>query len=545
MKEYVVTLKKGQDIEAFYNDMETEGGSLYIPNRAVECKKRRPLSRNTHYWLIDEEAEEIKKDERVLAVDLTPKEKGYKVRLLYTQTSASWDKSVTQDSSDINWGLLRCVEGTQRDGWGYNSTPSVSGSINVTSSGKNVDVVVVDGHIDPTHPELDVNSNGTGGSRVNQINWYSDYASILGTDDIENNYDYNSVDAASNNHGTHVAGTIGGNTQGWARECNIYNISPWEPNLNENEIYDYVRAFHLTKPINPITGRRNPTICNNSWGYSITLPITFVTAVTFRGTGYSNMTFDEATLNDFGIKTDSGNFIVPINETSVDADIEDAIDDGIIFVGAAGNDNTKIAILGDRDYDNELYYDYLGYPYRTNYNRYASPGGTPGVICVGAISNHAVDVKASYSNSGPRIDIYAPGTAIQSSLRDDDFGGIYPSAYFPLDTRSASHYIGKIQGTSMASPQVCGVLACLLEQEPELTQSEALARLLQYCGTNQISDPNLGLNDRNAFDLQGSFNRYLRYINLRQETGAVYPRSTFKPRPFTGAMFPRRKVNYK
>ena len=40
----------------------------------------------------------------------------------------------------------------------------------------------------------------------------------------------------------------------------------------------------------------------------------------------------------------------------------------------------------------------------------------------------------------------------------------------------------------MASPQVCGVLACLLEQEPNLTQTEALQHVVEYSKASQISD---------------------------------------------------------
>ena len=32
-------------------------------------------------------------------------------------------------------------------------------------------------------------------------------------------------------------------------------------------LFDYLRAFHRYKPINPETGLRNPTITNHSWGY--------------------------------------------------------------------------------------------------------------------------------------------------------------------------------------------------------------------------------------------------------------------------------------
>ena len=57
LKEYVVTLQRFEDLDNFYNDMETPGGDLYIPNRSVDVQQRRNVSRNTHYMLNDAEAE--------------------------------------------------------------------------------------------------------------------------------------------------------------------------------------------------------------------------------------------------------------------------------------------------------------------------------------------------------------------------------------------------------------------------------------------------------------------------------------------------------
>ena len=59
MELFQVTLKKGVDIDAFYDDMETPGGAITIPDRKVECGERRPTSRTTGYMLTLEEAQEI------------------------------------------------------------------------------------------------------------------------------------------------------------------------------------------------------------------------------------------------------------------------------------------------------------------------------------------------------------------------------------------------------------------------------------------------------------------------------------------------------
>jgi len=177
MQEYIVTLHNFEDLDNFYEDMETPGGSITIPGRRVDCALRRDISRNTHYMLTEEEAEQVRKDDRVLAVELLPSKLGIEVTPFYTQ-SATFEKTNPFTASYKQWGLLRCIEGSQRSGWGLDGTSAQSATIKTTSSGKHVDVVIVDAHINPNHPEFAVNPDGTGGSRVNLIDWfeYGQYA---------------------------------------------------------------------------------------------------------------------------------------------------------------------------------------------------------------------------------------------------------------------------------------------------------------------------------------------------------------------------------
>ena len=170
LKEYIVTLHKFDDLESFYADMETEGGSEYIPNRRVDCHIRRPVSRNTHYMLTDEEALALRLDPRVLDVELTMEELGIIAGPAgsYTTSSNRWSKSANLSQGDLNWGLFRVFNGSQVSNWGFDGTQNVSGTITMPQSGSNVDVVIVDGMLDPAHPEFAVNANGTGGSRVIQ-----------------------------------------------------------------------------------------------------------------------------------------------------------------------------------------------------------------------------------------------------------------------------------------------------------------------------------------------------------------------------------------
>ena len=225
MNEYIVTCRSYEDLEDLYDDMETLGGSLYIPDRAVDLVHRRAISRNTHYMLTEEEAVEIRNDERVIGCERLASERGLVPDYLWTQTDDFNKTTGTFAGDDKNWGLYRVIEGDTVSNWGSDNTSEITNrTITTTSSGKNVDVVIVDAHINPDHPEFAVNSDGTGGSRVNQFNWFQ-YNSVLGYGS-NGTYTYSSSGASPNsNHGTHVAGTACGNTQGWARDANIYNMA--------------------------------------------------------------------------------------------------------------------------------------------------------------------------------------------------------------------------------------------------------------------------------------------------------------------------------
>ena len=322
MEEYVVTLKSKDDLDEFYDDMETPGGNLYIPGRSVDLALRRPISRNTHYYLTEEEAVQLGNDPRVLSVERLPAALGMKVRSMWTQTSSDWNKSSSNTSSHKNWALLRCTEGVQRSGWGSNATAGQTATVSAVTEGRNVDVVVVDGHMNPSHPEYAVNSDGTGGSRVIQYNWFQhDLGAGTGT------YTYTPYTGtgaeADNNHGAHVAGTIAGNTQGWARSANIYNINPYVN--NELLLFDYIRAFHNNKSINPATGRPNPTICNNSWGYSYSLPINLITNIYYRGAYVGGAPYNYNSLINYGVENWSGYTDTLARYTALEADLEDAI----------------------------------------------------------------------------------------------------------------------------------------------------------------------------------------------------------------------------
>jgi subtilisin family serine protease len=301
-KEYIIVLKNFDDLDSFYSDMESQGSSINsIPDRALICTTRRPMSRGTQYMLTKEECQRISSDLRVESITIHPRYVGAKIGIINSlkeQTSSHFNKSTSVDSNMINYGLLRSYEGHARVGWGSDNITNETGTIKLAQTGKNVDVVIVDeGGADPTTPEYAVNADGTGDSRMIQQDWYQYSQEVLGYQISD--YPFVYTPAA---HSTHVSGTVAGNTQGWARSANIYNIpydcgggADLDVDTAVSHVIDFVRAFHNHKSVNPDTGRKNPTITNHSWGISVS-PFEYIdrthgyrsliTAVNYRGKKY-------------------------------------------------------------------------------------------------------------------------------------------------------------------------------------------------------------------------------------------------------------------
>jgi len=69
-REYIVTLHNAGDATDFIEQMTGSSSVGDIPVRSVTVVNERPFSsRNTHYALTDAEAEQLRNDPRVLAVE--------------------------------------------------------------------------------------------------------------------------------------------------------------------------------------------------------------------------------------------------------------------------------------------------------------------------------------------------------------------------------------------------------------------------------------------------------------------------------------------
>ena len=107
-KEYIVTLKKDVDYDAFNAEMIASTGAGDIPNRTVDVANARLLSkRNTHYALTDAEATALRGDSRVVDVQIPPQDRSDIEIGLNAVQSGSWKKDTSQGvSSDLNLSLI-------------------------------------------------------------------------------------------------------------------------------------------------------------------------------------------------------------------------------------------------------------------------------------------------------------------------------------------------------------------------------------------------------------------------------------------------------
>ncbi|KMS73314.1 peptidase S8 [Streptomyces viridochromogenes] len=105
-----------------------------------------------------------------------------------------------------------------------------------------------------------------------------------------------------------------------------------------------------------------------------------------------------------------------------------------------------------------------------------SPARVPAAITVGATTSS--DARASYSNYGSVLDIFAPGSSITAG-------------WYTSDTATNT-----ISGTSMATPHVAGAAAVYLASHTSATPAAVASALTGGATTNVVTSPGSGSPNR-------------------------------------------------
>ncbi|MBA3534008.1 MAG: S8 family serine peptidase [Ardenticatenales bacterium] len=283
----------------------------------------------------------------------------------------------------------------------------INGHTNSTLAGNgsgsvNVDVAIIDTGIDIDHPDLNV----VGGYNCQRGSSYDD----------------------GNGHGTHVAGTIGAldNTIG------VVGVAPG------------ARLWGVRVLNDRGSGTTSSVICGIDWVASQAATIE-VANMSLGGAGSDNAC---------GGSDAEHNAIC------------NAVNAGITFVVAAGNENTDAANSTPAAFDEVITVSALA-----DFNGLA--GGGAASTC----RTDQDDSRADFSNYGADVDIMAPGVCINSTW----MGGGYNT----------------ISGTSMASPHVAGAAALYKANNPGASPTQVKSAL-QISGNtdwNNSDDPD-GIKER-------------------------------------------------
>ena len=521
MANYWVRLKKNVNLSEAVNSLK----EYYPDNNA-------PLSRGHTLELTSEQAEQVRQLPDVLEVEIeTDVSRGLEY-VLYSSQTSHFNKyrfgSAGDPVSDIdkfpyetlNWGLLDVT--TKPTDWGLNIgednsqsdfTYFLSGTTNIHSDGEHVDIIITDTAVPHDSPEF---GDGSGGTRFVQFDWHTLTSYVqndlgLSTDLLTSSYTYCNHDemhdtttSSSDNHGFHVATTAAGLNNGFAKSANVYSItlpfgSTNKPNSQSTipfaSVFYYIRAFHRTKAINPVTGRKNPTIVNCSWGGSVdptSLSFTNISSITIDGTSYSNSSPLTNGWNLASMVWETGiglNKRISVYNTLRAGHLDDCDEDGIVIVAAAGNDNQLVVNSDHAGYNDAFAYGGAD-PLYYKKNQWEN------AITVGSMGAYRNNTRAESSNFGSGVDVYAPGENILASVSIDT-GAAWPVSAkedwrdlnYGNDSGGNNHYVTFMSGTSMASPQVTGVLACHAGSTTKIryTKSDAKKYLAQTSDTNRLS----------------------------------------------------------
>ncbi|MFH9014274.1 S8 family peptidase [Streptomyces sp. NPDC017943] len=136
--------------------------------------------------------------------------------------------------------------------------------------------------------------------------------------------------------------------------------------------------------------------------------------------------------------------------TALDTAVRNSIASGVTYAVAAGNSNTSASS--------------------------SSPARVAEAITVGATTS--TDARASYSNYGSALDLFAPGSSITAGWHTSDTA------------------TNTISGTSMATPHVAGAAAVYLAGHPSAAPAQVASALVAGAATGKVTGAGSGSPNR-------------------------------------------------
>ena len=314
---------------------------------------------------------------------------------------------------DRQWHLFNRGQGTGID----NEDILAPEAWKIRSTSPDVIVAVIDGGVDLTHEDL-INNLWVNPGEIPNNDIDEDGNNF--TDDYHGwNFANNSPLGIGDNHGTHVAGTIGAEGN---NNLGVTGVT-WDTNLMSLDVFG-----------GPLGGQWEVI-----WSA--------IRYATDHGANVINLSLG----SDVNLSArEYANQQPYLHNGHVEA-LKYAVDNGVTVVIAAGNST------------NNFDGGWISAP------AYLSES-IPGVISVAATAN--TGQRAVYTNYGTQISIAAPGGDIQSEMNLDN--GLFATA--PTNPQKTWYEFGPLygpmEGTSMAAPVVTGAVALMLGENPYLSPAQ-------------------------------------------------------------------------